>query len=99
MGSKRKSYKTRRFCTPEERFKKGQRLKECYEEKGIKLAWKNYTGYPEYPQLSENFTHQVSIIDLLFNVGDDAPWYIWGWRENSDIPSFICSASRDFPVG
>lgn len=37
MGSKRKSYKTRRFCTPEERFKKGQRLKECYEEKGIKL--------------------------------------------------------------
>lgn len=70
-----------------------------YEEKGIKLAWKNYAGYPEYPQLSENFTHQVSIIDLLFNVGDDAPWYIWGWRENSDIPSFICSASRDFPVG
>ena len=35
MGSKRKSYKTRRFCTPEERFRKGQRLKECYEEKGI----------------------------------------------------------------
>ena len=59
-----------------------------YADRGIKLVWKNYDGYPEYPQLSETFTHQVSIIDLLFNVGEEAPWYIWGWRENSSIPSW-----------
>jgi hypothetical protein len=23
----------------------------------------------------------VSVLDLLFNTGPDAPWYIWGWRQ------------------
>lgn len=59
-----------------------------YQNKGIELVWKNYSGYPEYPQMSEQFNHQVSIIDLIFNVGEDAPYYIWGWRENNNIPSY-----------
>jgi hypothetical protein len=29
----------------------------------------------------------VSILDLLFNVGPDAPWYIWGWREGGKAPA------------
>lgn len=56
-------------------------LPEDYEEAGIELVWKDYSGYPVYPQRFEPFRHQVSILDLLFNVGDDAPYYIWGWRE------------------
>ena len=48
---------------------------------GIELVWKSYDGYPEYPQLHPPFEHAVSIIDLLFNVGPDAPDYIWGWRD------------------
>ncbi len=52
-----------------------------YKESGIQLVWKDYSGYPEYPQASKNFTHYVSILDLLFQVGEDAPYYIWGWRE------------------
>lgn len=53
-----------------------------YEAAGIQLLWKDYTGYPEYPQQFDYpFEHGVSILDLLFNVGEDAPWYIWGWRE------------------
>jgi len=52
-----------------------------YAGAGIELVWKDYSGYPVYPQRFEPFTHQVSILDLLFNVGDDAPYYIWGWRE------------------
>jgi len=52
-----------------------------YESVGIHVVWKDYSGYPVYPQRFEPFTHQVSILDLLFNVGDDAPYYIWGWRE------------------
>lgn len=63
-------------------------ISEDYEKRGIDLVWKNYAGYPEYPQLSGEFTHQVSVIDLLFNVGDEAPYYIWGWRRNSNIPAY-----------
>lgn len=48
---------------------------------GIDLVYKDYTGYPEYPQFHPPFDHHVSILDLLFQVGPDAPWYIWGWRE------------------
>lgn len=53
----------------------------CFNSAGIELVWKDYAGYPEYPQRFTPFEHGVSILDLLFNVGPDAPWYIWGWRE------------------
>jgi len=52
-----------------------------FEEMRIGLGWKSYSGYPEYPQPFPPFEHGVSIIDVLFNVGPDAPYYIWGWRE------------------
>ncbi len=35
-----------------------------------------YDGYPEYPQLYPPFEHRVSVLDLLFNVGEAAPRYI-----------------------
>lgn len=52
-------------------------------QEGIKLTWKDYQGYPEYPQRYPPFEHAVSILDLIFNVGPDAPYYIWGWREKA----------------
>ena len=51
-----------------------------FADAGIQLVWKDYSGYPEYPQQFPPFEHGVSIVDLLFNVGPQAPWYIWGWR-------------------
>jgi len=51
-----------------------------FAQAGIELEWKDYSGYPEYPQCFPPFEHGVTILDLLFNVGSDAPWYIWGWR-------------------
>jgi hypothetical protein len=54
-------------------------------ESSIELVWKDYSGYPEYPQRFLPFDHAVSILDLLFNVGMDAPWYIWGWREGQKL--------------
>lgn len=57
-----------------------------FAEVGIELVWKDYGGYPEYPQRFPPFEHGVSILDLLFNVGPDAPWYIWGWREGATKP-------------
>lgn len=52
-----------------------------FEDAGIQLEYKDYAGYPEYKQLSNEFEHGVSILDMLFNVGTDAPYYIWGWRD------------------
>jgi len=53
---------------------------------GVELVWKDYSGYPEYPQRYPPFEHGVSILDLLFNTGPDAPWYVWGWRDGSSAP-------------
>lgn len=44
--------------------------------RGIALTWFDYAGYPEYPQLWGEFTHGVTIFDLLFNCGRDAPRYM-----------------------
>lgn len=42
----------------------------------IKLTWFDYAGYPDYPQLWGKFSHGVTILDLLFNCGKDAPKYM-----------------------
>jgi hypothetical protein len=36
----------------------------------------DYSGYPEYPQLHPPFTHNVTVLDLLFSVGPAAPQYL-----------------------
>ena len=55
-----------------------------FHQHNISIEWMDYSGYPSYPQIYGEFTHTVSILDLLFNVGDEAPWYIWGWREDAE---------------
>jgi hypothetical protein len=55
-----------------------------FHDASIKLVYKDYSNYPEYRQPFPPFDHYVSVLDLLFNTGPDAPWYIWGWRE--EIP-------------
>jgi glutaredoxin-related protein len=47
-----------------------------FTERDIKLTWFDYSGYPEYPQLWGEFTHGVTILDLLFNCGKAAPRYM-----------------------
>lgn len=47
-----------------------------FSEAGISLTWFDYAGYPEYPQLWGEFTHGVTILDLLFNCGSKAPDYM-----------------------
>jgi len=51
-----------------------------FAEEGIELRWKDYAGYPEYPQLHPPFVHEVTVLDLLFHTGPDAQHFIWGWR-------------------
>jgi hypothetical protein len=74
-----------------DRYVSGPAAKDYIEpsrfvDAGIELVWKDYSGYPEYPQRYPPFEHGVSILDLLFNVGPDALWYIWGWRDGGSPP-------------
>lgn len=43
-----------------------------FAERGIKLTLFDYSGYPEYPQIWGKFIHEVTILDLLFNCGNEA---------------------------
>lgn len=47
-----------------------------FSEKGLKVTWFDYSNYPEYPQFWGEFTHGVSILDLLFNCGKDTTSYM-----------------------
>lgn len=47
-----------------------------FSDLNIKLTWFDYAGYPEYPQLWGEFTHGVTILDLLFNCGKDSRHYM-----------------------
>jgi hypothetical protein len=47
-----------------------------FDAAGIELRYFDYSGYPEYPQLWGEFQHGVSVIDLLFNCGSEAPNYM-----------------------
>ena len=55
---------------------------QAFIQAGVELVFKDYWGYPEYSQFHHPFDHYVTVLDLLFHVGPDAPYYIWGWRES-----------------
>jgi WbqC-like protein family len=42
----------------------------------IELSYMDFHGYPEYPQLHPPFEHAVSILDLIFNTGAEAPRFM-----------------------
>ncbi len=48
----------------------------AFTGRNIKLTWFDYSGYPEYAQLWGEFTHEVTVLDLLFNCGTTAPRYM-----------------------
>ena len=48
----------------------------AFKAAGVTPEWMDYQGYPEYPQLHGGFEHAVSVLDLLFNTGPDAPRYL-----------------------
>jgi len=43
----------------------------------VTVEYQDY-DYPAYPQLHGAFDPFVSILDLLFNCGEESPQYIWG---------------------
>jgi len=55
---------------------KGYVDEDIFSKRDIALSWFDYIGYPEYPQLWGDFTHGVTILDLLFNCGRTAHKYM-----------------------
>ncbi|OYX73924.1 MAG: hypothetical protein B7Y95_08060 [Rhizobiales bacterium 32-66-11] len=51
---------------------------DLFARNGIKVTWFDYSGYIEYPQLWGAFEHGVSILDLLFNCGQDSRKFMKG---------------------
>jgi hypothetical protein len=49
---------------------------EAFEKEEIHVEWMDYSNYPEYPQMFSPFKHNVTILDLLFNVGPDAKKFL-----------------------
>lgn len=49
---------------------------KVFEDMGVQLTWFDYAGYPAYPQLWGEFTHGVTILDLLFNCGKESARYM-----------------------
>ena len=47
-----------------------------FEASGIRLSFFDYSGYPEYPQRFGGFEHGVTVLDLLFNAGPQAPRFM-----------------------
>lgn len=48
----------------------------AFERARIGVSWFEYSNYPEYPQLWGDFVDSLSILDLLFNCGAEAPRYM-----------------------
>lgn len=49
---------------------------EPFARRGIEVGWADYSGYPEYQQLWGPFEPAVSIVDLMLNLGEEAPQYL-----------------------
>ncbi len=47
-----------------------------FVKENMTVHYFDYSGYPEYPQLNPPFEHGVSMLDLLFNTGNDAVKYM-----------------------
>jgi len=59
--------------------------KEKFIDKNIELFWYDF-DHPVYPQLGNEFTPYLSVIDLLFNTGEDAINYIRKGTSNALKP-------------
>lgn len=55
---------------------KGYIQEDLFAQSNINVHYIDYSRYKPYPQLFDNFMHHVTILDLLFNTGDDAYSYI-----------------------
>ncbi|MBB5390096.1 MULTISPECIES: WbqC family protein [unclassified Herbaspirillum] len=56
-----------------------------FREAGVAVDWFSYPSYPTYPQLWGEFTHGVTILDLLFNCGPQSVHHALPSRGKKDF--------------
>lgn len=49
---------------------------DAFNKSGITFEWMDYSGYIEYNQNYPPFSHGVSILDIIFQAGDEAKKYM-----------------------
>lgn len=59
----------------------GPSAKDYFDEslakkENIQVEWMDYSGYPEYNQLFPPFEHGVSVLDMIFNLGNNTKNYM-----------------------
>lgn len=54
---------------------------DLFAENCIRIRYMDYSGYPEYRQRFPPFVHEVSIVDLIFNEGDNSTNYMKSFEE------------------
>ncbi|MCX6210270.1 MAG: WbqC family protein [Bacteroidetes bacterium] len=47
-----------------------------FKEEQMKITWMDYSNYPEYTQLYPPYENAISILDLIFNEGNNAPQFM-----------------------
>lgn len=60
---------------------------EYFAEAGIDLSYMDYSGYPEYRQMYPPFEPAVTVLDLLFNEGPDAPRFMRSFGSTAAVPA------------
>ncbi|QNM87389.1 WbqC family protein [Aliarcobacter cryaerophilus] len=50
------------------------------KQENIKVEWMDYSGYKEYEQLNPPFEHGVSILDLIFNEGENTKKFMKSFK-------------------
>jgi hypothetical protein len=49
---------------------------QLFLDKNVNVHYFDYSGYLQYPQLNGEFSHYVSVLDLIFNTGNKASTYM-----------------------
>ena len=52
-----------------------------FEEIGVVLEYKDYSGRPKCDRLCLPFDHYVTVLVVIFNCGPKASYHIGSWRE------------------
>jgi hypothetical protein len=59
---------------------------EKFANSHVTLAYINYDYYRKYEQSYGDFNHFVSVLDVIFHCGNDAPNYIFSGRYDIEVP-------------
>lgn len=62
---------------------KGYMTESLFPENNIKLTYYDLDNFPIYNQQWNNFDHNVSILDMFFNLGDNTKQY-FNWRNTDE---------------